>query len=61
MNPAIVKVINHFSPSREPLSSQSGQTVAGLQPRSLAGIPFDVQPWPVEVPRRSIAADYATR
>lgn len=61
MNPAVLKVINHFSPSREALADRSGQTVAGLQPRSLAGIPFDVQPWPVEVPRRSIAADYATR
>jgi hypothetical protein len=27
--------------------------------KTLAGIPFDVQPLPVEVPKRSLAADYA--
>ena len=36
-----------------------GQTMPGLQPRTLNGIPFDIQPVPVEVPQRSIAADYA--
>ncbi len=28
-------------------------------PKSEANIAFDVQPMPVEVPKRSIAADYA--
>jgi hypothetical protein len=26
--------------------------------KDLDGIPFDIQPMPVEVPRRSIGADY---
>jgi hypothetical protein len=29
------------------------------KPKKLGGIPFDVQPIPVEVPRRSISSDYA--
>jgi hypothetical protein len=28
------------------------------QAKKLAGIPFDVQPVPVEVPRRMISSDY---
>ncbi len=59
MNPSIVRVIQRFAPVRAPVGASRGQMVAGLQPRSLEGIPFDVQPWPVEVPRRSIATDYA--
>lgn len=31
----------------------------GWKPKTLIGIPFDVQPMPVAVPRRSLAADYA--
>ena len=36
-----------------------GQAPQVGKPKTEAGIPFDVQPLPVEVPRRSIAADYA--
>ncbi len=36
-----------------------GETPQVGKPKSEAGIPFDVQPLPVEVPRRSIGADYA--
>ena len=58
INPAVLRKIQQFSPIQQPLLDKSGRSVAGLQPRSLQGIPFDVQPWPVEVPKRSIADDY---
>jgi hypothetical protein len=58
MNPAIVTIIQRYAPQRQPMVDRAGQSVAGLQPRSIAGIPCDVQPWPVEVPKRSIATDY---
>jgi len=61
MNPAIVATIQRFSPTQQPLPGSQGQSVAGLQPRTLDGIAFDVQPWPVEVPKRSVATDYAPR
>jgi len=47
LNPAVLKTIQTF-----------GVQPNG-QPMSLLKIPFDVQPLPVAVPRRSIAADYA--
>ncbi len=58
MNPAILRIIQQFSPNQQPLVDQSGRSVAGLQPKTLDGVAFDVQPWPVEVPQRSIATDY---
>lgn len=58
MNPAIVEIIRRYGPVRQPVTDQAGQSLAGIQPRTFEGIPFDVQPWPVEVPRRSIATDY---
>ena len=61
MNPAIVSTIERFAPDRRPVPGSNGQRVDGLQPKMIDGIPFDVQPWPVEVPRRSIAKDYARR
>src|SRR3712207_8646609 len=30
------------------------------KPKTLAGIPFDIQPMPVEVPQRMISSDYAS-
>lgn len=38
-----------------------GQPTAALAPRQYAGIYLDLQPVPVEVPRRSVAADHAIR
>lgn len=49
LNPKIYEVIKEFSVD----------PVKGGQPKSLIGIPFDVQAVPVVVPRRSVAADYA--
>jgi hypothetical protein len=57
INPAILRVMQIYGATRTPIPGQ--QSSLGLQPRTLAGIAFDVQPLPIEVPRRSIAADYA--
>jgi len=35
--------------------------LAGLRPKTLGGIPFDTQPVAMEVPRKSIGSDYASR
>jgi hypothetical protein len=59
INPSILALISAYGPKRQALPGPGGQNVTGLEPRTLAGIPFDVQPIPVRVPRRSIAADYA--
>lgn len=61
MNPAILRIIEAYGPQQQRLPGSGPETLAGLQPRSLGGIPFDVQPTPVHVPQRSIAADYARK
>ena len=43
----------------KPVQRQVGNGFQGVQPRTENGIPFDIQPEPIEVPRVSIAADYA--
>ena len=58
IHPTVHKIMQMYGASRRQLP---GVGTLGLQPRTLAGITFDVQPVPVEVPRRSIAADYARR
>ncbi|MBI2481128.1 MAG: hypothetical protein HYV60_21580 [Planctomycetia bacterium] len=58
IDPTIHKIMQMYGASRRELP---GGSSLGLQPRILVGITFDVQPMPVEVPRRSIAADYARR
>lgn len=55
INPAMLTVIRTYGPIKTPV----GNGYQGIKPRSEAGIPFDVQPMPMEVPRASIAADYA--
>jgi hypothetical protein len=56
IHPTVHKIMQMYGASRRELP---GGGSLGLQPRILAGITFDVQPMPVVVPRRSIAADYA--
>jgi len=56
LNPAVHRIMQVYGPRKQNLPGASG--LAGLQPRSLDGIAFDIQPLPVQVPRRSIAADY---
>jgi hypothetical protein len=58
INPAILQIMKSYGASREPIP---GQQLLGLRPRTLAGIPFDIQPLPMKVPRRSLAMDYARR
>jgi hypothetical protein len=55
INPAVLKIMSDYGAYQQQLPGQQ----AGLVPRSLNGISFDVQPTPVEVPQRSIATDYA--
>ena len=58
LDPRVLKVMQSFG------ARQTSATVAGapgMKPRSLNGIHFDLQPVPVEIPRRSIAADYSRR
>jgi len=52
INPQVHHVIKTF---RAKMTQDTSQPNGAMQPRSLAGIPFDVQPIPVEVPRRSIS------
>lgn len=61
INPAMYKVIEKFSPRQQAVPSSGSQPMAGLVPLAMGGIPFDIQPLPVKVPRRSIATDYVKR
>lgn len=59
LHPRVEAIVHHFAASQQPLPSQvTPHNALGLQPKSLNGIPFDLQPVPVQVPRRSIATDY---
>ena len=60
IDPAVHRVIKAFSPVKQPLKDGYGRQLAGLKPRMVANIPCDVQPVPVEVPRRSVGRDYAS-
>jgi hypothetical protein len=59
MHPGILRIMKTYGPTQQALPGKTTTALAGLSPKSIAGIPLDIQPWPVEVPRRSIAADYA--
>lgn len=54
IDPGILRIMQTYGAARTPIPNQP---LLGLQPRSLAGIPFDIQPMPIKVPRRSIAKD----
>lgn len=56
LHPEIHRIMETYGAERSPLPGQA----QGVRPRMLLkDIPFDVQPLPVQVPRRSIASDYA--
>ncbi len=55
INPAILRIMQTYGAEQRALP---GQALAGLMPKSIAGITLDVQPIPVEVPRDSIARAY---
>lgn len=57
IDPRIHRIMQSYGATRQQLR---GRADVGLVPKSLiAGIPFDVQPMPVEVPRVSVATAYA--
>jgi len=56
INPRVHQIMQSYAAKRQQLP---GMTHLGLVPRALNGIPFDVQPMPVEVPKTSIATAYA--
>ena len=56
INPMIHKIMLNFGAETK---IEPGKPPKVGQARKLGGIPFDVQPVPVEVPRRSISSDYA--
>lgn len=56
INPTIHKIMLAFGAETK---VEPGQAPKVGQARKLAGIPFDVQPMPVEVPRHMISNDYA--
>jgi hypothetical protein len=63
INPAIYHIMQSYGAERTQngrfVSETSAQIGAGLRPRTLEGISFDVQPVPVKVPRRSVGDQYA--
>ncbi len=65
INPAVHRVMQAYGAHRtDPgkFSNEDGtQFGAGLRPRTLDKIPFDIQPLPVKVPRQSVGDQYANR
>lgn len=60
INPAIHQIMNTFAGKPlQPGQVPAGMPNLGMSPQVIAGIPLDVQPKPVLVPKRSIGADYA--
>jgi len=55
LSPDVYKIMQTYGAERSALP-QHGQ---GLKPRELDGVPFDVQPMPVKVPRKGLGSDYA--
>ena len=55
INPAVHKIMKQFEASQ----STNGIRNTVAQPKRLGGISFDAKPWPVEVPRPSLAKDYS--
>ncbi|MEX2025924.1 MAG: hypothetical protein WEH44_01465 [Pirellulaceae bacterium] len=60
INPAIHRLMQQYGPEtiQDP---KLGPGQLGVRPRSLEGIPFDVQPLPVMVPKQSVAARFRDR
>jgi hypothetical protein len=55
INPAVHRIMQQYGPIRE---TKPGTNYDEVFARTLAGIAFDPQPMPVEVPKQSIAAAY---
>ncbi len=52
INPDVHTIMKTFAAKQ---TAAPGMPAGAMQPKTLAGIPFDIQPIPVQVPRRSIA------
>jgi hypothetical protein len=55
INPAVYQIMEQYKAEQKPIPGLSG---LGIMPKQLAGVNFDAQPMPVEVPRQSMAANY---
>ena len=55
LNPQILRIMKTFAAEPPKPELHTGQNVLNTPVKSLAGINFDVQPIPVQVPRRSIS------
>jgi len=60
INPNVKRIMDGYKGGTGTAQIEGG-TSPSYKPKSLNGIVFDVQPLPVEVPKVSIAADYARR
>jgi hypothetical protein len=54
INPAMHRIMEQYGP----IETEMRNGTIGLSARLMGGIPFDPQPWPVQVPRQSAAAAY---
>jgi hypothetical protein len=54
MNDDIYRVIEVFKPA-------PAGVAGAMMPKKMKGISFDIQPWPMEVPKRSLASSYLSR
>ena len=63
LEPQVQELIHRFGAKPKVPSSVAGVNHPGvtpvIQPESLLGIPFDIHPMLIQVPKRSIASDYA--
>ena len=53
IDPKILQIMKNYGAARQTLP---GRQDLGLQPRTMDGIPFDIQPMPLPVPRRPAGA-----
>ena len=60
MSPEILAIIERFKATKAPEVLSNGRNPLSLAPKSLVGIPFDLQPIVVHAPKRSIGDDYTS-
>jgi len=60
MSPAVMAIMNKYGATAQNVTDQKQQALAGLRPKSLGSICFDVQPWPVSVPKSPAASIFNT-
>ena len=57
-SPAIFEVMQKYGPQKNPVIGKMGREEIVMTPQIISGIHLDMQPYPMEIPRHSIAADY---